>query len=327
MLVQLADRRTVGVLQRATVGLRREGEQLVVGAFRLESFRSEHGDLFGAADRLGHRALDDDLADADVRQLAFAEDVGAADAGGADRRRELLLVALVDRDDRGARFVGPVREDEARGLAGFEPDAELEAGRGVVGHHAAGEQRFDGLRIVDVALGDVTGHDAEHERFREVDAEDGGIVMGVAVQGRRFDLDVVEAGDRHTLSEILDVSVAALTGVGVRLFVKVEVAEVEGALVRARQFFVLDEVLVEAPGLRRGGGLAEAGLDEAVGGLEILVDQEAGGHQRLADRVEVTRGLFLGEVGGQAEGVDAASEQGGEGILVLAVGEPTQDRA
>ena len=166
LLIQLADRRTVGVLQRTTVGPRREGEQLVVGTLRLEAFRTEHGDLFGPADRLGHRALDDDLADADVRQLAFAEDVGAADAGGADRRRELLLVALVDRNDRRARFVGSVREDEARGLAGFEPDAELEAGRGVVGHHAAGEQRFDGLRIVDVALGDITGYDAQDERLR-----------------------------------------------------------------------------------------------------------------------------------------------------------------
>ena len=103
--------------------------------------------------------------------------------------------------------------------------------------------------------------------------------MGVAVQGRRFDLDIVKSGDRHALAEVLDVTVAALAGVGVRLFVKVEVAEVEGGLMRARELFVLEEVLIEGPGLRRGGRLAEAGLDEAVGGLEILVDQEAGGHQ------------------------------------------------
>ena len=180
---------------------------------------------------------------------------------------------------------------------------------------------------MDMALRDVAGHYAEDEGLGEIDAEDGGVVMGVAVQGRRFDLEVVEAGDRHALAEVLDVPVAALAGVGVRLFVEVEVAEIEGALVRAGQLLVLDEVLVETPGLRDGGRLAQTGLDEAVGGLEILVDEETGRHQRLADRVEVAGGLLLGEVGGQPEGVDATSEQGGEGVLVFAVGKPAQDRA
>ena len=96
--------------------------------------------------------------------------------------------------------------------------------------------------------------------------------MGVAMQGRRLDLDVVEAGDRHALPEVLDMAVAALTGVGVRLFVDIEVAEVEGALMRARQLFVLDEVLVEGPGLGRGGRLTQAGFHKTVGRQEVLVD-------------------------------------------------------
>ena len=151
---------------------------------------------------------------------------------------------------------------------------------------------------MDVTFRDVAGHDAKDERLREVDAEDDGIVMGVAMQGRGLDLDIIEARDRHALPEVFDVAVAALTGVGVWLLVDIEVAEVEGALMRARQLFVLDEVLVETPGLRRGGRLAQAGFDEAVGGQEILVDQETGSDQRLADRVQVAGGLFLGEIGG-----------------------------
>ena len=80
LLMHLPDRRAVGVLQRAAVGFRREREELVEGAFGLEALFAEDGDLFGATHRLGHRALDDDLADADMRQLAFPEDVRAADA-------------------------------------------------------------------------------------------------------------------------------------------------------------------------------------------------------------------------------------------------------
>ena len=180
---------------------------------------------------------------------------------------------------------------------------------------------------MDVTFRDVAGHDAKDERLREVDAEDGGVVMGVAMQGRGLDLDVIEAGDRHALPEVFDVTVAALAGISVWLFVDIEVAEVEGALVRARQLFVLDEVLVKAPGLRRGSWLAEAGFDEPVGGLEILVDQETGSHQRLADCVQVAGGLFLGEIGGQTESIDAATEQGLERVFVFAVGESAQDRA
>lgn len=173
---------------------------------------------------------------------------------------------------------------------------------------------------MDVALGDVAGHDAEDEGFGEVDAEDGGVVMGVAMHGRRLDLDVVEAGDGNALLEVLDVAVAALAGVGVRLFVEVEVAEVEGAFVGALQLFILDEVAVEAPVLRFHGGLAETGFNETVGGLEVLVDEEAGGDEGLADGVDVLGGLLLREVCGQAKRVHPASEQGGEGAFILTAG-------
>ena len=174
---------------------------------------------------------------------------------------------------------------------------------------------------MDVALRDVARHDAEDEWLRQIDAEDGGVVMGVTVHRRRLDLEVVEARDRHALLKVLDVPVAALTGVGVRLLVEVEVAEVEGAFVRAVKLLVLDEVLVETPGLRRSGRLAEAGFDESVGGQEILVDQETRCHQRLTNCIQVAGGLFLGKVGGQPEGVDAATEQGRECVLIFAVRE------
>ena len=95
---------------------------------------------------------------------------------------------------------------------------------------------------------------------------------------------------------------------------------------RARQLLVLEEVLVEAPGPGGGRGLAQAGLDETVGGEEILVDQEAGGHQRPADRVQMLRGLLLGEVGGQPEGVHAPAEERLQRAFIFAVGQPSQDR-
>jgi len=77
-------------------------EELVEGAVRLEAVLAEHRDFLGSARRLGHRALDDDLADADMRELALAEYVGTAGAVRPDRRREFLGVTLVDRDHRGA---------------------------------------------------------------------------------------------------------------------------------------------------------------------------------------------------------------------------------
>ena len=46
---------------------------------------------------------------------------------------------------------------------------------------------------MDVALGDVARHHAENERLGEIDAEDGVVVVSVAVQRGRLDLEVVEA--------------------------------------------------------------------------------------------------------------------------------------
>ena len=315
--MQGADGLAVGVGERTAIGLCREGEELVDGACLLKAILAKHGHLFGTAGFFRHGAVDLDLADADVGQLAFLEDVGSADAGGADIGLELVLVASVDGEHRGAGFIGAVGEDEPGCLTCLEPDAELEPLRLLVGDDGAGEQGLDGLGVVDVPLGDVAGHDAEDEGFGQVDPEDGGVVVGVAMHGRRLDIDVVEAGDGHALLEVLDVAVAALAGVGVRLFVDVEIAVVEGAFVRALQLLVLHEVTVEAPVLRLQGGLAEAGFDETVGGLEVLVDEEAGGHQGLADGVDVFGGLLLGKVGRETERVHPASEQGGEGAFIL----------
>ena len=102
LLIHRPNRRTVGVRQRTTVGLGREGEELLERPIGLEALRAEDGDLLGAARGLGDRALDDDLADADVGQLALPEDVGPADARRPDGRREFLLVALVDGQHGGA---------------------------------------------------------------------------------------------------------------------------------------------------------------------------------------------------------------------------------
>ena len=209
---------------------------------------------------------------------------------------ELVLVALIHCDDRGARFVGAVREDEAWGLSGLEPDAELERRGFVIRHSGAGEQGLDGLRVMDVALGDVAGNDAEDERLREVDAEDLRIIVRVAMHRLCFDFEIVEASDGHALQEVFDVAVAALARIGVRLLVDVEVAEVEHLFVRALQLFVLHEVLVEVPLLRFHDRLAETGFHHPVRGLEVLIHKETGGHERLPDRVHVLHRFLLREI-------------------------------
>src|SRR5688572_21281695 len=101
-----------------------------------------------------------------------------------------------------------------------------------------------------MVLGGVTGNDAQQERFGEIDAEDRRIVMRVAVHGLSVDLDVIESGYRHAFEEVFDVTVPALTCVGVRLFIQTEVFVIERSLVRSGELFVLDEVTVEVPGLR-----------------------------------------------------------------------------
>ena len=84
---------------------------------------------------------------------------------------------------------------------------------------------------------------------------------------------------------------------------------------------------VEAPLLRLGFGFAEAGLDQAVGRLEVLIDKEAGGDQRLPDGVDVLAGFFFGEVGGEAEGIHTTSKKRGEGVFVFATGQSAHDGA
>ena len=50
----------------------------------------------------------------------------------------------------------------------------------------------------------------------------------------REDLDIVEPGDRYAFEKVLDMSVAALPRVGIRLLIQAEKRVVEGRLMRPR---------------------------------------------------------------------------------------------
>ena len=100
-----------------------------------------------------------------MRQLAFPQNVRATNPGAADLFLKLVFVALVDRDDGSAGFKRTVRKNETRSLPRLEPDAEFKPGGIVIRQNGAGEQRLDGLRVVDVTSCDIPRHDAEDERF------------------------------------------------------------------------------------------------------------------------------------------------------------------
>ena len=174
---------------------------------------------------------------------------------------------------------------------------------------------------MDVALGDVARHHADDEGLREVDAEDLGVVVRVAMQRLGLDVDVIHSGDGHALLEVLDVSIAALARVRVRLLVEIEVAIVEHVLVRPAQLLVLHEVAVEAPLLGLHRRFAQTCLDQAIGRLEVLIHEEAGGHQCLANRVDVMTGLLLREIRRQAQRVHASAKQSRQRSLILTAGE------
>lgn len=133
--------------------------------------------------------------------------------------------------------------------------------------------------------------------------------MRIAMHRLRFDFEIIQTGDGHALLEVFDVTIATLASVGVGLLVEVEVAIIERGFVRSLQLFVLHEVAVEVPllGLRRW--LAQARFDKAIGGLEVLIDEETGGHQRLAYGVHVLGGFLLREVGGEAERIHATTDK------------------
>ena len=126
----------------------------------------------------------------------------------------------------------------------------------------------------------------------------------------REDLDIVEPGDRHAFEKVLDMSVATLPRVGIRLLIQAEKLIVEGRLMRPRQLLVLHEIFREVPGLRRHFRPAEAGLDEAVGGLEILIQQKAGRHERLPDGVDMLARLLLRKIRRETEGIHPATKEG-----------------
>jgi len=143
--------------------------------------------------------------------------------------------------------------------------------------------------------------------------------MRVAVHRLRLDRDVVQTGNRYALQEVLDVAVTTLPRVGVRLLVEAKISEVERRPVGPLQFLVLHEAPVEAPALRRRRGPAEPQVDQATRRLEILVEEETRGDERLPDGVEVLAGLLLGKIGREPERVHPPPEQRREGVLVFAV--------
>ena len=250
-----------------------------------------------------------------------------ADAGLCESTLKVVRVALVDRDDGSTRLVGSVWKNETRRLPSFEPDAEFKPLRLFIGHRRLREERLDRLRIMDVVLGRVPGNDTEEKRFGEIDTEDGGVVVRVAMHRLREDLDIVEPGDRYAFEKVLDMSVAALPRVGIRLLIQAEKLIVEGRLMRPRQLLVLHEIFREVPGLRRHFRPAEAGLDEAIGGLEILIQQKAGRHERLPDGVDMLARLLLRKIRRETEGIHPATKEGRQCVLVFTVRKPAHDRA
>ena len=147
--------------------------------------------------------------------------------------------------------------------------------------------------------------------------------MRIAVHRLGQHLDVIEPGHRYALEKIFDVPVSALPRIGVRLLVQAEVTEIEGGLVRTLQLLVLDEMPLEVPGLRLQRRPTQTGFDQTVGGLEILIQQEARRDERLSDRVDALARLLLRKIRGEAKGVDPPAEQRCERIFILPVREPT----
>ena len=151
--------------------------------------------------------------------------------------------------------------------------------------------------------------------------------MRVAVHRLGVDFNVVKSRDRHAFQKILDVSVTALSRIRVGLFVETKVLEVEDALVRAGQFFVLPEVVGEVPRLWLHRGFAKTSLHQPRGGLKVLVQQKARRHQGLADRVHVMAGVVLWEIRGQSQRIDAAAKQCRQRDFIFAIGKPTHHGA
>ncbi len=96
---------------------------------------------------------------------------------------------------------------------------------------------------------------------------------------------------------------------------------------RSRQLLVLDEVTIEVPGLRGYLRPAEARLDEAIGGLEILIQEKARRDERLSNGVDVLARFLLREIRRETERVHAATEERRERVLVFSVRQPPHHRA
>jgi hypothetical protein len=223
---------------------------------------------------------------------------GTIHVGALGAPLEFVFVALVDRDHRGTGFVRPVGKNKARGLTGLQPYPELQHLGLLIRHHRAAQERLDGLRIVDVPLGDITGNNAQNEGLRKIDPKDRRVIVRIAIHRLGLDLEIIKARDRHPLLKVFNVTIAALARIGVGLLVEVEIAIVEYPLVRAAQLFVLHEVAVEMPTLRLHHGLAQTGFHKPFRGLEILIDQKPGSHERLPDRIDMTAGFLLRKIRG-----------------------------
>src|SRR6478672_4148471 len=97
-------------------------------------------------------------------------------------------------------------------------------------------------------------------------------------------------------------SVGAFGLIGGRNVVECKVREAVGPAVDLVDLGLLAETAVESPdtrfGLRRR---RHCFLDNAVGGVEITLEQMAGGDERLADVVEVIGRAIGGKAGGRIE--------------------------
>ena len=105
-VVEFANGGAIRGRQRAAIRTGAKGIELVERLCGLKAALAKHRDFFTAAAGFGEGAGELDLADADVREFALAQEVGAADVCLGEPALEVIGVALVDLEDRGARFVG-----------------------------------------------------------------------------------------------------------------------------------------------------------------------------------------------------------------------------
>ena len=188
------------------------------------------------------------------------------------------------------------------------------------------ELRFDGLGVMKDAVGEAPGDDAEPKGCSFVEVENLGVVGVIAVDGVGEDFDFVKSVVGDAVAEVVDVGVAAFVSVGVGDFVDAEVFEVVDRFMGELKFGSLLEIVVEvvAFALRFFAG-AECFFDELVSGVQVLVEEVAGGDQGVTDGVVMVVELVAGEVRSGIEGSEVEVEEIGDGVEVFASVEAAED--